>query len=1511
MFAFTVLAAWTTFPVVSAHNNGIDFIANSTAEIDSVRQISLSTNDVIYNPTDNSFYASVPSSAVNGGNSLTRINPLSGSVISSVFVGSEPSHLALSGDGQSLYVMLDGAFSVRRYDTLTQTPGQQFFIGRDPNTVNYRASDIAVAPDNPNILAVARTRPGFSPSEYGVAVFENGVQRPQTGPTLSEGSSSLAFAASGSTLYGTGTFSGLKTMAIGGDGVTVTNSSTLGSGSRIQYDNGLIVSSAGQVIDASSSSLLGTFANAASNAFVSDKSVGRAYYLVRDSVPNTWILKAYDINNFNLIGTLTISGVAGDADALRRWGTNGLAFRTTANQVFFVQTSLIPTPNPLPTPTDTPMPTPTPVVTPVAVFSRQLTLPANDMVYDSVTQRLYASVGSGGGAYGNSVTTINPQAGAVENSVFIGSEPNRLAAANDGQTLYVALGGSLKIRKFNIPTLAAGAQFSIGSDNTSGPYWLSDIAVAPDNPDLVAVSRMYRINPSFAGVAVFENGVQRPQTTPGQLGGFPVIGFGATGATLYGGNYSPGLSIMNVSSGGVAVSGGYPFFAGNRLKYSNGLVYGSKGQVIDPATGLILGTFQVPSSSSDTLVAPDPVNGRVFFLAKINSVWQIQSFDINTFLPLGAVNLSSVGDYPKAFTRWGVNGFAFIDGNRIHLIQTSLVNPSETVPEPTPTPTPTPTPLPPTPPATFLRRVELPINDLVYNEPNGSIYASIPSSASAGRGNSITKINPETGAIDSSVFVGSEPDMMALADDGETLYVKLNGASAIRRFNAATQTPGPQFTVNNFSYVRDMTVLPGKPQSLVLAQYIDGVAVYDNGIRRPNMTTGGAVSISHVESGASDSTVYGMSNESTFGDLVKFGVDASGVSGISRAGNITGGFGNDIRFSGGLLYTQYGAVIDPETQTFVGSFPDANSTFTIDPLLHRAFYMNRNVLTSYDTDTFLKVGSVTLPSFTGVAASLVRWGVNGLAFRVFASSNPADNQLYIIQSALVSPNGTVPTGLQVSASAYTVPEHAGSLTVSVIRTGDLSAETSVSYATADGTATGGADYGTTVGTLSFAPGESSKNIAVPIIDDNIFEGTETFNLILSNPEGGELLSPSSSVITLTDNDPVPAISTDGLTIDEPPPIGAAHAVFQVRLSNPTTQTVTVKYATANGSAIAGSDYVSASGTLTFSPLETSKSVDVVINGDGFNELFETFFMTLSNSTNASISTAQVTALIRNYNASRRAKFDFDADNKTDLSIFRSGVSEWWYLRSSTGEPVALRFGLDSDRLTPGDFTGDGKTDIAIWRPDSGEWFVLRSEDNSYFSFPFGTSGDVPCPADYDGDGRADAAVFRPSESTWYISRSSDFGTLIIQFGNSGDKPVAADYDGDGKADIAIFRPSDGSWWYVQSSNAQFKVYRFGVSTDKPVQGDYTGDGKADIAVFRPSTGEWYFQRSEDNSYFSVPFGAAGDIPAPGDYDGDDRFDTAVFRPSNGDWYIQRSSAGILITNFGASGDRPIPNSFVP
>src|SRR6185437_129162 len=334
---------------------------------DFIRKINLMTNDLVYSSTTGKIYASIPSSAGAGGNSIAAIDPATGSTTSSTFIGSDPNKLALSDDGHSLYVSLDGTFAVRRFDALTNTPGAQFPIGIDPNNGRYRINDYAVAPGDPDTLAIARWYLGASPPEAGVAVYTNGVRRTNTGPGHLNGADFLAYSASASKLYGMGPFGGVQTITIDASGVSNVSfpaiPALLG---RAKFSNGLLFTSFGQVANPDTNTLLGTFTGVNTTAFVPDTANGRAYFLTSTLTAGTFILRSFDISTVAALGTLTITGVSGNPTSLLRWGANGLAFRTTGNQLFIIQTSLIPSAEPIPTPTPTPSPTPSPSPSPAA-----------------------------------------------------------------------------------------------------------------------------------------------------------------------------------------------------------------------------------------------------------------------------------------------------------------------------------------------------------------------------------------------------------------------------------------------------------------------------------------------------------------------------------------------------------------------------------------------------------------------------------------------------------------------------------------------------------------------------------------------------------------------------------------------------------------------------------------------------------------------------------------------------------------------------------------------------------------------------------------------------------------------------------------------------------------------------------------------------------------------------------------------------------------------------------------
>jgi hypothetical protein len=216
--------------------------------------------------------------------------------------------------------------------------------------------------------------------------------------------------------------------------------------------------------------------------------------------------------------------------------------------------------------------------------------------------------------------------------------------------------------------------------------------------------------------------------------------------------------------------------------------------------------------------------------------------------------------------------------------------------------------------------------------------------------------------------------------------------------------------------------------------------------------------------------------------------------------------------------------------------------------------------------------------------------------------------------------------VQFTASAMQVIEDVGMLSVIVVRTGGTTGNLSVDYATTDGTAIAGQDYTSASGTLTFTGGETTKTIQIPIADDAITETDETFTLRLSQNLDLETLgSPATILVTVQDHNTVPTIRVEGGNVIEGNAGTTTDALFTISLSAATGRAVSVDFTTVSAGALgrgscndAGADYVSASGTLSFTPSVSAFSIPIKICGDNNAEGGEAFGVSLLNPNGATL-----------------------------------------------------------------------------------------------------------------------------------------------------------------------------------------------------------------------------------------------------------------------------------------------------
>lgn len=293
------------------------------------------------------------------------------------------------------------------------------------------------------------------------------------------------------------------------------------------------------------------------------------------------------------------------------------------------------------------------------------------------------------------------------------------------------------------------------------------------------------------------------------------------------------------------------------------------------------------------------------------------------------------------------------------------------------------------------------VSDIAWDSKNQVLYASVPSSAST-HANSVITLDPNTGTVLASVAAGTDPHVLALADDDSYLYVGEDGTSTVQRFTLPSVKPDIAWSVPSSTYgpniARAIEVAPGAPHTTAVSvgepgitSYQQGVIIYDDATARTNVAPGTSTTSAHyydsLQWGADDSVLYGAEAENG-ADFYVMPVDANGVTLSKDIPSTTFG---DIHYDAttGELFVDSGRILST-TGALIGQLPTtelADDTMVPDGVNNRAFLVTQPApgnagidIHSYDMTTLQPLTTVHFYGINGAASDrIIRWGPDGLA----------------------------------------------------------------------------------------------------------------------------------------------------------------------------------------------------------------------------------------------------------------------------------------------------------------------------------------------------------------------------------------------------------------------------------------------------------------------------------------------------------------------------------------------------
>jgi hypothetical protein len=300
----------------------------------------------------------------------------------------------------------------------------------------------------------------------------------------------------------------------------------------------------------------------------------------------------------------------------------------------------------------------------IAVYSTG----GNDLAWDSSAARIYVSMPGIQGDSGDSIAVVDPVAGTVTNTGFLGSDPARLSISDNMQYLYVALYGQNSIEQLSLPSFQVSSSWNVGGVGTFfGPYYALDIQAAPGVPQTTAlVAAAFGVSPSAMQVAINDNSTPRASVLPVAAYPYSSLQWAGTNTTLYAVDQGipQDFLVLDVGASGAVLNQHYDSVLNTyseRIHYDAGagLVYTDAGQAVQPTSGTVVGSY-----GASGIAVPDSNLGEVFILGQTaaqvsTSSYTIESFDQAKYTALSSITIDNVVGTPTAFIRWGTNGLAF------------------------------------------------------------------------------------------------------------------------------------------------------------------------------------------------------------------------------------------------------------------------------------------------------------------------------------------------------------------------------------------------------------------------------------------------------------------------------------------------------------------------------------------------------------------------------------------------------------------------------------------------------------------------------------------------------------------------------------------------------------------------------------------------------------------------------------------------------------------------------------